>query len=75
MIVQGCKKKLNEWVILPRIKNGVQKIDYLDSTQDLLLGLKQINDFSFQIDPRDLNKGNQKGNRILEYLFEYVIQS
>ena len=24
MIVQGCIKKLNEWVILPRIKNGVQ---------------------------------------------------
>ena len=25
MIVQGCIKKLNERVILPRLKNGVQK--------------------------------------------------
>ena len=61
MLVQGCMKKLNEWVlvILHRIKNGIL-IDYLDSTQDLLLGLKQVKGFSFQINLKNLNEVNQK---------------
>ena len=59
MLVKGCMKKLNEWVYvtLHRIKNGIL-IDCLDSTKDLLLGLKLIKGFSFQINLKNLNEVN-----------------
>ena len=72
MLVQGCMKKLNEWVlvILHRIKNGIL-IDCLDSTKDVWLGLKLIKGFSFHINLKKLKQSQlEKEIEFLKCLFE-----